>query len=226
MKYLTAALIYFLIPCSLPAQSKITGAWHLQENGNTKILMFQDGYFTSSSYNDTAFIGTWGGPFKISNNKIRVNVEFNSTDKENIGTNKQLSYSLKNNVLEVDHQPFKKVSDEDEPLAGVWKITDRMQDGKLTPIHRSGPRKTLKMLTGHRFQWFAINPETKEFFGAGGGTYSFKDGKYTENIEFFSRDQSRVGAQLVFDGKLENGKWHHSGLSSRGDKIYEVWGRD
>jgi hypothetical protein len=71
----------------------------------------------------------------------------------------------------------------------------------------------------------AINPETKEFFGTGGGTYTFKSGKYTENIEFFSRDSSRVGASLSFDGKLNNGEWHQSGLSSKGDSIYEVWSR-
>lgn len=81
------------------------------------------------------------------------------------------------------------------------------------------------MLTGNRFQWFAINPETKEFFGTGGGTYSFENGKYTENILFFSRDNSRVGAHLTFDGKIEDGNWHHSGLSSKGDAIYEIWGR-
>jgi hypothetical protein len=51
------------------------------------------------------------------------------------------------------------------------------------------------------------------------------NGKYTENILFFSRDNSRVGAQLTFDGKIEDGNWHHSGLSSKGDPIYEIWSR-
>ena len=52
---------------------------------------------------------------------------------------------------------------------------------------------------------------------------TFENGKYTEHIEFFSRDSSRVGASLGFDGKIENGAWHHSGLSSRGEPIYEIW---
>jgi hypothetical protein len=34
-----------------------------------------------------------------------------------------------------------------------------------------------------------------------------------------------VEAQLIFDGKIEEGKWHHSGLSSKGGKIYEVSSR-
>ena len=95
----------------------------------------------------------------------------------------------------------------------------------MVPIHQSGTRKTIKILSSTRFQWAAIDPGTKQFMGTGGGTYSFENGKYTENIEFFSRDSSRVGQSLTFDGKLENGEWHHSGFSSRGDAIYEVWSR-
>jgi hypothetical protein len=99
------------------------------------------------------------------------------------------------------------------------------EDGKVAAIHQTGTRQTYKMLTGTKFQWVAIDPGKKQFSGTGGGSYTFKDGKYTENIEFFSRDNTRVGASLSFDGKLEDGNWHHSGLSSKGAKIYEVWSR-
>jgi hypothetical protein len=100
-----------------------------------------------------------------------------------------------------------------------------MRESKVVPIHRTGTRKTLKILSGTRFQWAAIDPGTKEFFGTGGGTYQFANGKYMEHIEFFSKDNNRIGATLAFDGKLENGDWHHSGLSSKGEKIYEIWSR-
>src|SRR3546814_4443688 len=83
-------------------------------------------------------------------------------------------------------------------------------------------RRTLKILTGTRFQWAAINVETGEFSGTGGGTYTFKNGKYTENIEFFSRDNSRVGMSLSFEGDLQGDDWHHQGKSSKGDPIYEI----
>ena len=53
----------------------------------------------------------------------------------------------------------------------------------------------------------------------------FENGKYTERIQFFSRDPQRVGASLSFIAELKDGDWHHSGLSSKGDKIYEVWSR-
>ena len=69
----------------------------------------------------------------------------------------------------------------------------------------------------------AFNSKTKEFYGTGGGEYSAENGKYTENIQFFSRDNSRVGASLGFDFELKDGEWHHSGKSSKGDPIYEIW---
>ena len=88
---------------------------------------------------------------------------------------------------------------------------------------RMGSRKTMKVLSGTRFQWAAFNVETKEFSGTGGGTYTTKNSKYTEDIVFFSRDDSRVGMSLEFDFKVEDDDWYHSGLSSRGDPISEVW---
>jgi hypothetical protein len=83
----------------------------------------------------------------------------------------------------------------------------------------------MKILSGTRFQWIAYNVDTKEFFGTGGGTYTTSGGKYTESIDFFSRDNSRVGARLEFDFILDDGDWHHSGKSSKGDPIDEVWSK-
>ena len=101
-------------------------------------------------------------------------------------------------------------------------ITGRVRDGEMSKM-TPGARRTMKILSGTRFQWIAYNVETGEFSGTGGGTYTTKNGKYTENIEFFSRDNSRVGASLTFDFSLEDGAWRHKGLSSKGDPIDEVW---
>ncbi len=70
-------------------------------------------------------------------------------------------------------------------FAGIWRLTSRMQDGKITPIPQTEAKQTYKILSGTRFHWAAINPETKEFAETGGGTYTFSNGKYTENIQFF-----------------------------------------
>ncbi|MFM9075003.1 MAG: membrane or secreted protein, partial [Bacteroidota bacterium] len=56
-----------------------------------------------------------------------------------------------------------------------------------------------------------------------GGTYTTVDGAYTETLEFFSRDNSRVGSSLNFQFRIEEGRWRHSGLSSKGEPIDEYW---
>ena len=102
-------------------------------------------------------------------------------------------------------------------------MSGRKRDGEIQQRDTNRPRKTMKILSGTRFQWIAYNIETKQFMGTGGGTYTTIDGVYTENIEFFSRDNSRVGASLPFNFELQEGKWHHSGNSSKGAPIYEIW---
>ena len=85
------------------------------------------------------------------------------------------------------------------------------------------PRKTMKILAGNRFQWISYDISKKGFYGSGGGTYSTKNGKYVENIEFFSRDKDTVGKSLEFDFEIKEGDWHHRGFSSKGDPKYEIW---
>jgi hypothetical protein len=58
--------------------------------------------------------------------------------------------------------------------------------------------RTIKILSDGHFQWIAFNLATKEFSGTGGGTYPANNGVSTENMEFFSQDDSRLGASLEF----------------------------
>lgn len=213
------------------SRSGITGAWQIKEGDKEQILIFQDGFFSHTVYNkaDKQFAYSRGGTYTSTGDALNLKVSFNSTDREEVGKQLTAKYAISGKTVKLstngETQNWQRVDDSSAPLAGVWRITSRMQDGKLTPIHQTGSRQTYKILTGTRFQWAAIDPEKKEFSGTGGGTYTFSDGKYTETIEFFSRDNSRVGASLSFEGKLENGDWHHSGKNSKGDPIYEVWSR-
>ncbi|MDB5190594.1 MAG: rane or secreted protein [Segetibacter sp.] len=228
-------LIAFVINASFiyrPSEAgNITGAWKLQSNTTDQVIILVDGYITHTGYNknDRKFLFTEGGKFELQKEKLSVIYEFDTRQKDRIGKSVIYNILLNNHQLVADingkKETWNRIDKGKENLAGLWHITARKQDEKVIPIHQAGPRKTIKILSASWFQWAAINPETKEFFGTGGGSYIFNNGKYIENIEFFSRDSSRVGASLSFGGKLENGNWHHSGLSSKGDPIYEVWSK-
>jgi hypothetical protein len=233
-KMLLVFLMTSIFIINLSAQSKnaaVTGAWKIQEPDKEHVLIIQDGFFFHTAYNKAGkeFIFSQGGTYTIKGKELVAKIYFNTQNKEEVGKELDGAFSINGNTLNLtvngETQNWDRLDKGTGPLAGIWRITSRMQDGKLTKIHQTGARQTYKILSGTRFQWAAINPETKEFSGTGGGTYTFSNGKYTESIEFFSRGNSRVGASLSFDGKLENGEWHHSGLSSKGDKIYEIWSR-
>ncbi len=228
MKKITLPLLTLaiIILASFNKEAKeLKGAYGYSERGMKMVLLFEDGYFMQSVYQDKQFVGTWGGTFDLKKDSIQFNIEFHTRESKKVGNALTVPLQLKSNSLIIDKNEMQKIDDGNGALAGNWRITGRKQNDKMGEIQR-GPRKTLKLLTGTRFQWAAINTETKEFFGTGGGTYTFTNGKYTENIEFFSRDSSRVGASLSFNGEVKGDQWIHSGLSSKGDPIYEIWSRD
>ena len=80
----------------------------------------------------------------------------------------------------------------------------------------------MKVLIDGLFQWIAFNTETFKFLGSG-GEYETVDGKYIEIIQYFSRDDSKVGAELDFNYEIKNKDWYHVGLSSKGKPINEFW---
>lgn len=237
MKVLPVYVFFFIMLLTLMAfrnkeKNEIEGAWQLKQGTTEQVLIFVDDYFTHTVFDkqNKKFIETRGGAYTYDNGQLTIYFEFDTKDKERVGIAKDYKLAVSDNLLSSSATEFtgdfKRIDKADSGLAGLWRITGRKGDnGNIESIHQRGTRKTVKILTSTRFQWAAIDPGTKAFMGTGGGTYSFKDGKYTEQIEFFSRDSSRVGASLSFEGKIENDGWHHSGLSSRGEPIYEVWSR-
>lgn len=204
--------------------SKLIGAWETTAaDGSLGLWVITEKHFSITFYKADEFLYTEGGAWSQTKDGVELAWEYHTKKSELIGDKINFTINLKGNKLIVDNTTWNRV-DAGTPgaLAGAWLITGRYTDGTLSE-RTPGVRRTMKILSGTKFQWIAYNIETKEFFGTGGGSYTTKDGKYTENIEFFSRDNSRVGASLQFDYKLEDGKWRHSGKSSKGDPLDEVW---
>lgn len=208
-----------------PVQDPVNGAWQKQNADTKEVLIFQDNYFSHTVFSPTAFISTRGGVYRYDNGKLVMNIEFDTKNKDAVGSKEEAVFTIDANGKGQWQGNWTRLDKGVGDLAGNWRITGRKQNDEMGQIRR-GPRKTIKLLSGTRFQWAAINTETGEFFGTGGGTYTFKDGKYTEHIDFFSRDNSRVGASLSFDGSVKGNEWHHSGKSSQGAPIYEIWTRE
>lgn len=232
MKHFTLLILLLTGSMSIAAQS-IIGAWernHVSKEGDSlkSVVIFAEGYQAITTFHAKSgkFLYTNGGSWKLQGNTMTEVVEFDSKDADRVGTNVQFEIYFKDNRLGIKGQDMELTRlDAGTPgeLQGAWLMSGRIRDGELRNRDINRPRKTMKLLSGTRFQWIAYNTETKQFMGTGGGTYTTIDGRYTESIQFFSRDDSRVGMSLGFDFDLIDQKWHHKGYSSKGDPMHEIW---
>lgn len=226
-------LFSLLIATPFFAQS-LDGSWQLtHENGemltkNEVIAIYQDGYFAvgAKEARTNKFLYAYGGDYSFKGKSYSETQDFNTRSPQRVGKTMDFRVTLKDDQLELSSgghtQTWQRLSEKTDALTRNWVITGRERDGTMNTM-TPGDRRTVKILSGGRFQWIAFNSATKEFSGTGGGTYSAQNGVYTENITFFSRDDSRVGASLQFQFEIKDGQWHHKGKSSKGDPIYEIW---
>lgn len=211
---------------------QIQGAWttsYTNDEGNpvTVHTIVTDGYIAETFYDEETkrFDRAIGGSWSIIGNTFHYTFEFSSADSAQVGKTRTVDFVLKGDTITFtgDEKFWTRVDHGNtSALTGAWLITGRKRNGEMT--HRKpGTRKTMKILSDTRFQWIAYDTSNGKFRGTGGGTYTADNGKYVENIRFFSRNSDRVGASLSFDFEVKDGEWHHSGKSSKGDPIYEIW---
>ena len=211
----------------------IIGAWEkfeTQSDGSTHrhVVIFAEYYKSYSVFDNLngKFISTNGGSWFLEGSTLNEKIEFDTQKPERVGSTIKFELDIKADIFtNINSGKTWYRIDDGSPgqLNGAWLMSGRFRNGLKSTRSVDRPRKTMKILSGSRFQWIAYNTETKQFMGTGGGTYLTVDGKYVEEIEFFSRDDSRVGAKLSFEFKLDNGEWNHMGFSSKGDPLHEIW---
>ena len=232
MKKIIVLIIYTFCIINVNAQNVI-GAWernHISEQGKNlkSIVIFSNGYQAISTYESESgkFIYSNGGTWNLKGDTMTEKVEFDTKNSDRVGSEVTFKIQITDSTLSIigSDMKFKKLDDGSPgDLNGAWLMIGRVKDGKKQLRKTNGPRKTMKLLSGKRFQWIAYNTESKKFMGTGGGTYTTKNGVYSEKIEFFSRDNSKPGLTLKFDYEITNNEWNHKGLSSKGDPLHEIW---
>jgi hypothetical protein len=215
----------------------IQGAWKLiSSNGQAiedEVVVIVSPSFTAFSIGAAGtgeFLGAGGGFYNFDNNSFNVEVAFSTQDSTLVGTTLSYQYSLDGNTFTTMYDGitdiYEKIDDSVTDLTGNWRMLGRPNaDGVLEQRRPVADRVTIKILSGTRFQWAAINTGTKQFLGTGAGTYTIENGTYTEHITAFSRNNERVGAVLPFSYRIQDGDWYHSGNSSSGEPMAEVWAR-
>tara|TARA_Y100001949_G_C15949616_1_gene314072 strand:- start:348 stop:1007 length:660 start_codon:yes stop_codon:yes gene_type:complete len=214
-KIFLLSILNILYSCS-QLDSTASSVFEIDKTDETiERLIIDSEYLVVTEFNKTsgAFVKTYGGYYEIEGDSYQVSLEFNSDFEKD---------SIKSIELTKDNN-WRNISKPKSMLQGKWVMSGRYNNGEFRTRDTNLPRKTMKVLINGFFQWIAFNTETFRFSGSGGGEYEAVDGKYIEKIQYFSRDDSRVGAELDFNYEVKEGDWHHSGLSSKGNPINEVW---
>ncbi len=226
-------LYLFILNCIYSYAQSPIGSWeryYNDEDGNRikSVVIFSEKFQSIAMYNAKSgeFIYSNGGTWELNDNMITEKVEFDTANSERVGEILTFEVKITNDSLSLPdaNWHFSKI-DNGTPgeLNGAWLMSGRYRNGVKQTRSTDRPRKTMKILSGKRFQWIAFDTDKKEFKGTGGGTYTTIDGKYSEKIEFFSRDNSRVGMDLEFNYNIDDGNWIHKGKTSKGDPLHEIW---
>jgi hypothetical protein len=230
LRKIISALIIVISLISTATAQLSSGVYISSTEEMTYELKLSDDYFILSTYKTSPaeFLQTIGGFYEVEDDIIDVELEFNSDYEKDSTTSVEIPYKLSDDLLIfnlAENIVFQAQEPFEQDLDGAWLFATRGPDTGQERRGEANARKTLKFLKDGRFQWIAYHTETMKFSGTGGGSFTSENGKYVEYIEFFSRDNSRVGAELGFDYEIKGEDWHHKGLNSKGEPMYEIWAR-
>jgi len=205
-------------------------SWFLNDKNMNEVRIYSDNFFSSTKYDkdNKKFLSTYGGTYLLDEEGYYEVIEFNSNDSSLVGDTiyiSRISINLNNDngLMQLDGEKYEKFKNYNSILSGSWLMSGIERGGEIRMRDVNRSRKTMKILAGGRFQWIAYDINKKGFYGTGGGIFTSENGNYIENIEFFSRDNSKVGISLEFNFEVKEGDWHHKGFSSKGDPKYEIW---
>lgn len=228
----TAAIILLSSLKTIKIDTKdIVGAWGYGPPEKKTVMINTDKVFSVATYNvpGKKFISSYGGTWRVDGNKLIKKIEWNSMDTSEVGKEiiDDIQITAGKLVTKQTGETWSRLDDgKPGELMGAWIITGNFtNDTASKRANPFFPRRTMKVLSGKYFQWIAYNVATKSFVNAGGGTYTTVNGKYTENIEFFTKTPESVGKSLAFDYSFVNGDWRHKGQKSTGGAMDECWSR-
>jgi hypothetical protein len=209
----------------------MVGAWGYGPVEKRTVMINTDKVFSVATYDlpGKKFISSYGGTWRVEGNKLIKNIEWNSTDSSQVGKviNEDIQITGGKLVTQQTNETWSRLDDgKPGELIGAWIITGSFSNDQVSKRPNPFiPRRTMKVLSGKYFHWIAYNVATKSFVNAGGGTYTTTNGKYTENIEFFTKTAESVGKSLDFQYSFVNGDWRHRGQKSTGGAMDECWSK-
>ncbi|MEN7551386.1 hypothetical protein AAG747_25950 [Rapidithrix thailandica] len=99
-----------------------------------------------------------------------------------------------------------------DDLIGTWELVSFKYGEEQSFSPRPDFIGYRKLITPTHFVYVSFEEGKEAIDYAGGGTFTLKDGIYTEHIEFYYPGDSKLlGSAMPFQCKIQDKRWHHSG---------------
>ena len=109
---------------------------------------------------------------------------------------------------------------------GTWQLVSTKYGEAKDFSDYPKEHQRLKMITATHFIWVDYDTRTKKISSSAGGPYSFREGVYSETIEYVGEGmETYLGKKQEFTIRIDGDKLFQSGQLSDGLKIEEVWQR-
>lgn len=113
-----------------------------------------------------------------------------------------------------------------QPHLGAWQLVSYKYGDSTKWSDAPVDQRRIKLITEGHFTWVAYEAATGKVQSMAGGTFTLKDGAYTESIEYAGEGMTDYfGKKQSFTIRVEGDKLHQSGKLSDGTKVEEVWQR-
>ena len=205
------------------------------------IKIFKNGYWIGAFFGNPQqpFNGTCGGTYKTENGKYIETVNFYSWDSTAVGDTYSFNYSLNKDSYIQDgkmdsekypnyiiREEFAKLKSDiplkDPSMEGVWVLQDATWKDVAGKENSVKNYEQIKIYSYPRFAYAQYNPVTRQFIGAGGGTYQYDGKKLIEHIEYTTYNDAIGSKYEIKQKQLSTGVVQQ--LSKKG--LYkETWER-
>ncbi|MFT6856353.1 MAG: hypothetical protein ACJA0X_002332 [Cyclobacteriaceae bacterium] len=115
-------------------------------------------------------------------------------------------------MIEEIWKPTKSITNPDSKIQKTWDLRQYRTGLSLEYIEYPDFTGYIKLITPTHFVWTKYDKEGDEIYGAGAGTYLFKDDLYIESINIIHPENTgQVGSSIKFDFDVNDNKWKHFG---------------
>ena len=156
-------LVTFLLMTPAATHSDVVGGWETtRADGTRGAAIFTDKHFSIAWFEKDKFISTEGGSWsRADDGALKLDYEFHTAKPDLVGTAATVPAKLSGETLTAGDTSWKRVDDGTPgDLGGAWLMTGARREGEIR-TRTPGARRTMKILSGKRFQWIAYNVETK-----------------------------------------------------------------